>query len=124
MQKLIRARKNEKGFTLVELMVVVIIIGVLVAIVIPVYGQVTKQAANKAHDANVRTLHGAALMLYAEKGDTAATTYTETAPGALGAYIEKWPDVPERADAGWTNYKVTIETGGAVKVENDVPAGG
>lgn len=59
---------NEKGFTLVELMVVVVIIGILVAIIIPIYGSVQDNSAMKAHESNLRAIDGAIGMYNAEKG--------------------------------------------------------
>lgn len=51
--------QNKKGFTLVELMIVVVIMGILVAVAIPVYGAVTKNAAKKTCDNNVQTIKSA-----------------------------------------------------------------
>lgn len=53
-------KNNEKGFSLVELMVVVVIIGVLVAIAIPVYNRTTDRAERGACHANQRMIEGAA----------------------------------------------------------------
>ncbi|MFZ5596488.1 MAG: prepilin-type N-terminal cleavage/methylation domain-containing protein [Bacillota bacterium] len=60
--------KSQKGFTLVELMVVVVIIGVLVAIAVPIYNRTTIAAEQKAHDSNLRTLDGAIDQYYANAG--------------------------------------------------------
>ncbi len=63
MQKLMkRLHKNQKGFTLVELMVVVVIIGVLVAIAIPIFNQVSARAQAQACQADQRILEGALNM--------------------------------------------------------------
>ena len=61
-------RNDQEGFTLVELMVVVVIIAILVAIAIPIYNAITEGAEQSAVEANLRTIDSA-VMQYKAMGE-------------------------------------------------------
>ncbi len=123
MEKICKMLKsNNKGFTLVELMVVLLIIGVLVAIAIPIFNNAQKDAANRAHAANMRTLLGAAQQALAVEGvpDDEVTWDSKTSTGTNAThkasdYITEWPDVPKKA----TDNPEFAKTPGKDKLDKD-----
>lgn len=57
-----KALKSKKGFTLVELMIVVVIMAILVAVAVPVYSAVTKNAESKTCHTNCDIIEKAAIQ--------------------------------------------------------------
>ncbi|KAA3660906.1 MAG: prepilin-type N-terminal cleavage/methylation domain-containing protein [Calditrichaeota bacterium] len=66
--------KSMRGFTLIELMVTIIIIGVLASIAIPMYRANVERAKKAEADANMGTIRTALRVYYAEFGSYPTAT--------------------------------------------------
>ncbi len=82
-------KMNRKGFTLVEIMIVVAIIGLLAAIAIPNFVQARKKAQTNACIANLKQIQGAVQVWAIDTG--AASNATPTTADLVPNYIKAWP---------------------------------
>src|SRR5262249_32551442 len=93
-------RDQKQGFTLIELLVVIAILGILAAILFPVFAQAREQARKSSCLSNMRQM-GLALDMYSQNYDEMLPPYQD----AVYDFANPDPATRIRADGPWRpNY--------------------
>lgn len=100
-----RKLKNSKGFTLVEMLIVVAIIAILLAIAIPSFNNSLEKAREAADIANIRNAYSEAMVDYLSEGKDSTGTGTAQTPAMT------------QTKSGWQTITWPKYLGGALSVQ-------
>lgn len=117
--KLIKNNKKEKGFTLIELVVVIAILAILALILIPSLSGYKTKADKSKDEANARNIYTAATLLLDE--DEIAKADTNGKGDLIKTKINAEGLVDTKQIDNWADVTITVDADGKILVE--IPRG-
>lgn len=104
-------KKNEEGFTIAELLIVIVVLGILAAIAIPSFTGLQKRARRAELESNGRAIVLALEMYRIEKGKYPDTVdQIDDLTGSLQNYLTNVEQILQTVDSG--TYVKDTATGG------------
>lgn len=103
-------KDRERGFTLIELIVVMAILAILALIAVPKFTGVTKKAKQDAHDSNVQLIADAAELYY--------DSHNQSMPESIEVLINQGylKANPVQPISGEGNYTITLDASDKTKI--------
>lgn len=127
LRKIRKLLKKQEGFTLVELMIVVVILGILAGIGVQQYGNIQERAKKAADEANKKVLTNAANMWLIMNGglEEDEKRFEGEDNELVPEYVDEWPMNPysnkrdyvvtitktveeEEEEDGWERYTIKV----------------
>lgn len=104
MLNLIRKARAERGFTLVEIMIVVLIIGILLAIAVPNFVKARESSRAKSCVANLKQIEAAKEQWAIDTNQAATATPDWSDLVGVDKYIKAQPSCPSQTGPGTGHY--------------------
>jgi type IV pilus assembly protein PilA len=95
--------ENKKGFTLIELIIVIAIIGILAAIAVPKFGNIQLDSKRKADFANAKVIADATML--AIGNNVTFTDATKPTADEIKTYLAQYPK-PQLISG---EFKITVK---------------